>query len=446
LRVAPRILVVDDEDIARDNLAHVLKRDGYHVTAAASGQQALRLTETHEFDLILTDLKMEQIDGMEVLEKTKARHPDIEVIIITGYATIPSAIEALRKGAYHYIAKPYTLEEVREAVGEALERKKLRDETKDIRTKLAEDSPFLIGQSPRIQEISRLAKQVAATDSGVLVTGEPGTGKELVARKIHHYSRRSEGPFVAVQCGAFAHELMASDLFGQEGDASTAEKVGWLEAASGGTLFLDEVGELPLVLQARLMRAIQEKALFRAGGVRPIPLDVRFIAATGKDLKAAVESGAFRQDLFYRLSVVHIQMPPLAERKEDIPLLACHFLSRFSEAAGKDIRELGDDARELLIAYDYPGNVRELESIIERAVALEDGPAILPKDLPQDLQQLVIQTFRRDGQPLSLEEREKEYVKWVLRQVDGNKTKAAEMLGINRVSLWRKLKRYGLAD
>jgi DNA-binding NtrC family response regulator len=444
-----RILVVDDEPIARDNLEHILRREGYEVVTAASGQQALKLIEAQQLDLVLTDLKMERIDGMEVLEKTKARHPEIEVIMITGYATISSAIESLKKGAYHYVAKPFNLEEVRSAVRRALERKRLRDEARELKTLVKQDVPFLIGKSQKIQEITRLIKQVAPSESNVLVSGESGTGKELVARMIHHFSRRARGRFVAINCGAFTEELLANELFGHEKDAftgATSTKAGLLEAAAGGTVLLDEVGDMPLAMQVKLMRVIQERELLRVGGTKPIPLDVRFIAATNKDLKRSVEEGSFRQDLYYRLNVVSIRMPPLAERKEDIPLLACYFLDRYASAAGKQIEEISEEARELLVAYDYPGNVRELENIIERAVALEEERAILAKDLPPDLQQLVIQTFRRDGQLLSLEEREKEYVKWVLHQVDGNKTKAAEMLGINRVSLWRKLKRYGLAD
>lgn len=445
-----RILVVDDEEIARSNLEHVLRREGYQVATAASGQQALRLLEERDFDLVLTDLKMERIDGMEVLEKTKARRPEVEVIMITGFATISSAVEAVKKGAYHYIAKPYNLSEVREAVGKALERKRLRDGARELKSRAAEDeAPFLIGESPKIQEVTRLIKQVAGSESSVLITGESGTGKELAARMIHHYSRRSQGPFVAINCAAFSEELLANELFGHEKDAftgATTAKAGLLETAAGGTLFLDEIGDMPASMQAKLLRAVQEREIMRVGGTKAIPLDVRFVAATNQDLKRAVDEGKFRRDLFYRLNVVSLRLPPLAERKEDIPLLACYFLDRYATSAGKQINDISEEARELLTAYEYPGNVRELENIIERAVALEDGPTIMAKDLPADLQQLVIQTFRRDGQLLSLEEREKEYVKWVLHQVDGNKTKAAEMLGINRVSLWRKLKRYGLEE
>jgi len=444
-----RILVVDDEKIARDNLEHVLRREGYEVASAASGQQALRLIGAQEFDIVLTDLKMERIDGMEVLEKTKARHPEIEVIIVTGYATIPSAIEAVKKGAFHYVAKPYNLDEVRSAVAKALERKRLRDETRQIRAGAKENIPFLIGKSGKVQEIISLIKQVAPTDSNVLITGESGTGKELVARLIHYYSRRAKGPFTAINCGAFTEELLANELFGHEKDAftgATSTKAGLLETAAGGTVFLDEIGDMPSAMQIKMMRVLQQREVIRVGGTKAVPLDVRFVAATNKDLKRSAEEGSFRQDLYYRLNVVPVRMPPLAERKEDIPLLACYFLDRYAAAAGKAITDISDEARELLVAYDYPGNVRELENIIERAVALENDSVIMAKDLPPDLQALVIQTFRRDSHLMSLEEREKEYLKWMLHQVDGNKTKAAEMLGINRVSLWRKLKRYGLAD
>jgi DNA-binding NtrC family response regulator len=443
------ILVVDDEAIARDNLEHILRREGYQVVTASTGQQALRLLEEKVFDVVLTDLKMEQIDGMEVLEKTKSRHPNTEVVMITGFATVPSAIEALKKGAYHYIAKPFSLDEVRLTVRKALERKRLRDDTRELKVQAKGEQPFLIGRSQKVQEITRFIKQIGPTDSNVLITGESGTGKELAARMIHFCSRRAQGRLMAINCGAFTEELLANELFGHEKDAftgATTAKAGLLETAAGGTVFLDEVGDMPLSMQVKLMRVLQEREIMRVGGTKPIPLDVRFVAATNKDLKRAAEKGQFRQDLYYRLNVVSIRMPPLAERREDIPLLACYFLDRYATAAGKEINEISEETLDLLSAYDYPGNVRELENIIERAVALEEDQAVRPKDLPPDLQQLVIQTFRRDGQLLSLEEREKEYIKWVLHQVDGNKTKAAEMLGINRVSLWRKLKRYDMED
>jgi len=441
--------VVDDEAIARDNLEHILRREDYQVQTAASGQQALKLLEEHDFDLVLTDLKMERIDGMEVLEKTKARRPETEVIMITGFATVPSAIESLKKGAYHYIAKPFNLDEVRQTVRRALERKSLRDEAREVRVQAREEAPFLIGKSPKVQEITRFIKQIAPTESNILISGESGTGKELAAQMIHYYSRRAQGHLMAINCGAFTEELLANELFGHEKDAFTgasSTRVGLLESAAGGTVFLDEIGDMPLAMQVKFLRAVLEREVIRVGGTKPTPLDVRFVAATNKDLKRAAEEGTFRQDLYYRLNVVALRMPPLAERKEDIPLLACYFMDRYATAADKEINEISEEALELLSAYDYPGNVRELENIVERAVALENDQTILAKDLPPDLQQLVIQTFRRDGQLLSLEEREKEYVKWVLHQVDGNKTKAAEMLGINRVSLWRKLKRYGLVD
>lgn len=445
-----KILIVDDEEITLENLEHVLKKEGYEVVAVSTGVQALKHLESSEFDLVLTDLKMKKVDGMEILDKVKNRHPDTEVIMITGYATVSSAIEAMKKGAFHYVAKPFKLDEIRVVVKQATEKKQLRDENRELKRQLALQghAPLIIGKSKGILEITRLVQQVAPSDCNVLITGESGTGKELVAQSIHYYSGRAEKRFMAVNCGAFTEELLANELFGHEKEAFTgaaSTKIGLLETADGGTVFLDEVGDMPLSMQVKLMRVIQEKEVIRLGGTNSIPIDVRFIAATNKDLKKTIAEGTFRQDLYYRLNVVSIHMPTLMERKEDIPLLAYNFLNKYAQNGKKPVKEISLDALELLMSYDYPGNVRELENIMERAVALTNQETIEVRHLPFDLQQLEIHTFRRrESQLMSLEEREKEYIKWVLQQMDGNKSRTAEVLGIDRVSLWRKLKKYGL--
>lgn len=449
---AGRILVVDDEAIARENLEHILAREGYEVVSVDSGVDALKKLAGAEFDVVLTDLKMKQVDGMEVLSRTKEQYPGTEVIIITAYATVASAIEAMKKGAYHYIPKPYKIDEVRMVVGRALEKKQLKDELDGLRRECKGrwGTPSIVGKSRRMQEVTELVAQIAPTDCNVLIFGETGTGKELIARGIHEQSSRSENRFLAVNCGAFTEELLANELFGHEKDAftgATSTKVGLLEAANQGTVFLDEIGDMPSSMQVKLLRVIEERSLYRVGGTRPILVDIRIVAATNKDLNKEVKAGRFRKDLFYRLNVVSLHVPPLAERKDDIPLLAHHFLRQYAKAQEKAIEEISDEALEILLNYEYPGNVRELENIIERAVALCNGSVILPKHLPQELERLSFRVYRHPGHRLpTLEENEFEYIRWVLKRVDGNKTRAAEILGIDRVSLWRKLKRWGLEE
>ena len=447
-----RILVVDDEAIARENLEHILRKDGYDVVTADSGISALKKLSNTEFDLVMTDLKMKQVDGMEVLARIKEQYPDTEVVMLTAYATLSTAIEAMQKGAYHYIPKPYKIDEVRMIAKRALEKKALKDEIRVLK----KDShrgvgiPFLIGKSSKIQELVMLVEQIAPTDCNVLIFGETGTGKELFARAIHHLSGRAEKRFLAINCGAFTEELLTNELFGHEKDAftgATTTKIGLLEAANGGTVFLDEIGDMPASMQVKLLRVIEEKSLLRVGGTQPIKVDIRIVAATNKDLNREVETGGFRKDLFYRLNVVSLHLPPLAERRDDVPLLAHHFLGRYAEPQGKSIKGFSDEAMEVLMNYEYPGNIRELENIVERAVVLCNEEEILVKHLPQELGQYSLKVYRKPGHRFpTLEENEVEYVSWVLKQVDGNKTRAAEILGIDRVSLWRKLKRWGFDE
>lgn len=445
-----RILIVEDELIARENLDHVLSKEGYDTVAVESGFQAFQELEKGEFDLVMTDLRMQQVDGLQVLERTKELSPDTEVIMITGYATVSSAVEAMQKGAYHYLAKPYKIEEMRILVRKALEKRWLRQEVTDLKRQVESQKglPLLIGKTPQIEALKSTIQQIAPTEATVLILGETGTGKELVAKAIHHLSRRVDKRFLAINCGAFTEELLASELFGHERGAFTgarAVKKGLLESAPGGSIFLDEIGDMPLSMQVKLLRVLQEKTLIRVGGTTETPVDIRILAATNKDLKGQVERGAFRQDLFYRINVVTLYVPTLAERRDDIPLLCQHFLQKFAAAQGKQIERIDGEVMNLLMDYEFPGNIRELENIMERAVTLAAGPTIEVTHLPKDFQQPGFQVQRRPKKEFpTLEENEQEYITYILKQMNGNKTKAAEVLGIDRVSLWRKLKRLDL--
>jgi DNA-binding NtrC family response regulator len=444
------ILIVEDEFIARENLEHILQKEGYQTLSLDSGVKALKELEKREFDLVMTDLRMQQVDGMQVLERTRELYPDTEVIMITGYATVSTAVEAMQKGAYHYLAKPYKIDEVRILVRQALERRWLKQEVIELRHQIQTQKgiPQLIGKTPKIEALKNLITQIAPTDCTVLILGETGTGKELVAKAIHHLSSRSEQRFLAINCGSFTEELLAHELFGHEKEAFTGArgvKKGLLEVASKGTIFLDEIAEMSLSMQAKLLRVLQDRTFFRVGGTTEIPVDIRILAATNKDLKKEVEGGTFRQDLYYRLDVITVEVPPLSERKDDIPLLSQHFLEKFSAAQGKQVEKISHEVMDILMSYAFPGNVRELENIIERAVTLASDSTVEMSHLPADLREQRFDIQRRPkSELLTLEENEKEYIGWVLDQVNGNKTRAAEILGIDRVSLWRKLKRYSM--
>ena len=359
-----KILIVEDELIARENLDHVLKKEGYDTVAVDSGVRAFKELEKGEFDLVLTDLRMQQVDGMQVLERTKELYPDTEVVVITGFATVSTAVEAMQKGAYHYLPKPYKIEEVRILVRKALEKRWLRQEVTDLKRQVQSQKavPFLVGKSPKIEVLKQTIEQIAPSDATVLILGETGTGKELVAKAIHHLSLRAEKRFLAINCGAFSEELLANELFGHEREAFTGArgvKKGLLEAATGGTVFLDEIGEMPASMQVKLLRVLQEKTLMRVGATSEIPVDIRVLAATNKDLKGEVERGAFRQDLYYRINVVTLQVPPLVERQDDIPLLCQHFLRKYAEAQGKAVDKIAPEVMHgpatLRIPRQYPG-------------------------------------------------------------------------------------------
>jgi len=446
---AARILIVDDELIARQNLEHILRKEGYVTVCAENGEAAIRQLEHGEFDLVLTDLRMQPVDGMELLRTTKQLFPNTEVIMLTGYATVNSAVEAMQKGAYHYVAKPYNFEEVRVLVRQALDKRQLRLEVGELRRRLEDrqDVPLLIGNSQEMENLRKTIEQIAPADCSVLIQGETGTGKELVAKTIHRLSPRASNRFLAINCGALSEDLLANELFGHEKEAFTGArgiKKGLLEVAHGGTILLDEIGDMPLAMQVKLLRVLQERNLMRVGGTEEVPIDIRVLAATNKDLKYEVSQGNFRQDLYYRLNVIHLIVPRLADRKDDILLLSIHFLQKIARSQGKSVEAISDEVLDILMSYPFPGNVRELENIMHRAVTLAQGTAIEVHHLPPDLQQMAHKLHRPKREFKTLEENERDHIAWVLEQVDGNKTRAAEILGIDRVSLWRKLKRYGM--
>ncbi len=444
-----KILVVDDEPIARDNIVYMLRKDDqYEVSSVENGDKAIQLLKQQEYDLILTDLRMQGQDGMAVLATVKSLWPDTEVIIITGYATIDTAVEAMREGAYYYLAKPVQIDELMVLVQKALEKRKLKQEIMRLRQQVAAQSGAtkIIGNCPTTQLLKETIKQVAQLDCNVLIQGETGTGKELVARVIHELSPRASQRFVAFNCGAFTEDLITSELFGHEKGAFTGAsqvKKGLLELADGGTVFFDEVGELDLAMQVKLLRFLQERTFRRVGGTREISVDVRILAATNKDLKKESQEGTFRQDLFYRLDVLAIQVPSLAERRKDIPLLINHFLAKHAPSISA-IPKIPGDVMENLLTYQYPGNIRELENIAQRLLLPNSGD--VPASATREAVMADSFVFPNDGNTAwpSLEEHEKQYILQVLDEVEGNKSKAAKILQIDRVSLWRKIKRYGL--
>lgn len=434
------ILVVDDESVALRNLAHVLRKEGYSVTARQSGAGALVELEERRFDLVLTDLRMEQVDGWDVLRRTRDLHPDTGIIILTGYATLDSAVAAVKEGAYHFLAKPYRIEEIRQVVRAALEEgRRGREQAGQVN---------IVTQDPAMRRLLETARQIAPTDCTVLITGESGTGKELMARYVHQCSKRARGPFVAVNCGAFQEELLASELFGHEKGAYTgaeSRKRGLIEAAEKGTLFLDEIAEMTSAMQVKLLRVLQEREVLRVGSIEPFKVDVRVVAATNRDLQQAVADGRFRADLYFRLNVVNLEPPPLRERRDDAQLLAYYFLHRHAEAMGRKVTDISPEAVELLSDYDYPGNVRELANLIERGVALATGNRIEAEHLPETLRNLRVRVLPvGEIRWPTLEDYETGYIRQVLEHTGGNRVAASRILGIDRVSLWRRIKRVGL--
>ena len=448
---APVLLVADDDQVARELLAEALGREGYRVRVAAGGEECVRLAEAEPFDLALVDLRMPDLDGLGVLARLAAIQPELPVVILTAFATIETAIEAVNAGAADYLSKPFRLEEIKVVVRRTLEARRLARENLQYRQELKSRYGFeaLVGQSHPITEIYKLVARVAGLDTTVLIQGETGTGKELVARAIHEASPRADRPFVVVDCAALPETLFESELFGHERGAFTGAlgtRRGLLETSAGGTCFLDEIGELSAPLQAKLLRTLQGRTIRRVGGNDPIPVNVRVVAATNRDLHKLVAEGEFRDDLYYRLNVVTIVVPPLRERATDVPLLAQHFLEKFAQTSGRPIRRLAPEALALLAAYAWPGNVRELEHAIERAVALSSAETLVPDDFPLHLRQEPARAPRLPAAGMTLAEVKRWYVHKALEEAGGNKVRAAELLGIDRRTLYRIIERQATDD
>ncbi len=467
-----RILIADDEEGLRWVLEKGLRQEGYRVAAVKDGESALREVQAEPYDLIFLDVRMPGMDGLTLLSRLRGLRPEALVVIMTAHGTLETAIHAMQRGAYDYLAKPFDLDEVLLLVERALTAKRLTQEVAQLKTGLREVWEFgaLVGRHPRMQEVYKTIGRIAASDVTVLLRGESGTGKELVARAIHHYSRRAGRPFVAVSCAAIPGPLLESELLGHERGAFTdakERKLGKLELAHGGTIFLDEVGDMSLDLQAKLLRALQERSFERVGGHDLIRVNVRVLAATNRDLEALMREGRFREDLFYRLNVVTLVLPPLRERRGDIPLLADHFLAKYAADLGE--RGIAPEALDRLTGYDWPGNVRELENVIQRAMVMATGGVILPEHLPippvsaaasvtadATLEEMIEHKLTECvrglwGRPeaklydLIVGLVEKPLLKAVLRETRGNQVRAAALLGINRNTLRKKLKQHGIA-
>jgi two-component system response regulator PilR (NtrC family) len=453
-----KILVVDDEKSMCDFLEIMLQKEGYEVTSTTSGEKALELLDNTLYNMVLTDVRMPGTDGFEVLRKTKETSPDTVVIMITAYGSPEGAVTAIKEGAYDYVTKPFRVEEVKLTIKKSLERSSLIKENIRLRQAVEERYKFwnLIGKSPKMQRVYDLVEKVSQTKANVLITGESGTGKELVAKAVHYNSARKDRSFVTLNCGAIPENLLESELFGHMKGSFTgaiANKRGLLEMAEGGTLFMDEIGELPLPLQVKLLRVIQEREFKRVGGTEDIKVDVRIISASNQDLQQKVALGGFREDLFYRLNVIQIKIPPLRERKEDIPLLVNHFVRKYSADTGKEIEGISPEALELLLGYDFPGNVRELENIIERSITLETSPTIAERHIRSYLNERMISKsippsleIPEEGMDLNkvVEDLEKAFILKALEHTGGVKKKAAEVLGMNFRAMRYKLAKYGL--
>ncbi|NTV71578.1 MAG: sigma-54-dependent Fis family transcriptional regulator [Azonexaceae bacterium] len=444
-----RILVVDDEEIARQNLMHVLGREGWQVDCAADGAQATALINANHYQLVLTDLRMPGIDGLTLLHSIKERDEAIEVIVITAHASAGSAVEAMRAGAFFYIEKPFRIADVRKIVHEALEKWQLKRENFALKVELAQstNSSRIVSCSEVMQRLLATATQIAPTDCTVLIHGETGVGKELIARHIHERSNRASSPFIAINCGVLSEELLANELFGHERGAFTGAattKPGLLEVAEGGTLFLDEVTEMPPTIQVKLLRVLQEREFSRLGGSQVIKANIRILAATNRNPLEAVTAGILRQDLYFRLNILGLEIPPLRERKGDLAILVAHLLSRHAVRMGKPIPQISNGAMMHLLNYAFPGNIRELENILERAVALCGTQLIDETLLPENVISALPANSRTstDAPIKTLAEMERKHILDVLKYCDGNKAQAANVLGIDRVSLWRKVKSY----
>jgi len=476
-----QVLIVDDEPNLRKILAAQLSRDGYDVLLAEDGEEGLALLREHHIDLVVTDLKMPKVDGMTLLREALKEQADLPIVMITAHGTVDTAVEALKLGAFDYLTKPFDKDEVRQVVAKALKTKALSDVEATLPTAAEEkDIPGarfgIIGESPGVTEVYSVLQRVADSPTTVLVTGESGTGKELVARALHDHSSRKSKPFIKVNCAAIPKELIESELFGYERGAFTGavtSKPGRFELANGGTLFLDEIGEIPVEMQVKLLRVLQESEFERVGGIKTIRVDVRLVAATNRDLKKLIAQGTFREDLFYRLNVVSIRLPALRERNTDIPLLVDHFLRKFNERLKKSVSGVEPEALELLSAYGWPGNIRELENVMERAVLFCDGQKLRSEDLPGELRgsagtstpsgsispaagsepppgvdvgSLPAEGGLKEHVKVAMSRLERDLVSRALKQTNGNVTHAARLLKISRKGLQLKMKELGLRE
>ncbi|MFW6140079.1 MAG: sigma-54-dependent transcriptional regulator [Acidobacteriota bacterium] len=452
-----KILIIDDEQSILDLLDMVFKKQGYAVETALSADKAFKLINEDDIDLVLTDVKLPQKSGMEILKYVKKNKPEIPVIMITAYGTIKQAVEAFKTGAVDYVLKPFDIEELKIIVEKGLKERRLKEENVLLKKELKERYSFknMIGRSKPMQEIFGLIEKISGTDSTVLITGESGTGKEMAARAVHFHGKRKEKPFVTVNCGALPENLLESELFGHVKGAFTgavAHKKGMFQVAHKGTLFLDEIGEMSPQTQVKVLRAIQEKTIRRVGGTEEIPVDVRIISATNQDLKEKLKQGTFREDLFYRLNVITLNMPPLRERKEDIPSLVNHFLKKHCEKMGIQMKRVAPEVFSVFEAYPWPGNIREAENVIERIVAIEERETITRNSLPDEL----LQPHESAGEDINLgpgfdlnrvlDDLTEKYIKKALNQTNGSMKKACSLLGVNYRSLRYLIDKHGIRD
>lgn len=450
-----KILVVEDQDAMRESLVIAFRDEGYQVEGVASGEEAIRrLNGNNVYDLVVTDLKMKKVDGLEVLKAAKTASPSTEVALITAYGTISTAVQAIRDGAYDYVTKPFRHQEILKVAKKAIEKKSLKDRVRYLEGEIRDKYRFegIVGSSNAVLEVLKITSQVCRTESTVLVTGESGTGKELIARAIHYNSHRKDGPFVVINCGALPENLQESELFGHVRGSFTGairDKIGLFQHAQKGTILLDEIGETLPSTQVKLLRFLQDGEIRPVGGNKAIYVDTRIVAATNENLDKAVESGKFRKDLFYRINVIRIHLPPLRERREDIPLLVEYFLEQITEKLKKGTRTFSKEAMQALMNYDWPGNIRELQNIMERAVALSRKDLIDLDEIPLPLERFAALTTtpmedekRKSFIVTTLAEQEKNAIIEALNKYSGNQTKVAQILGISTTTLWRKIKKY----
>ncbi|MCP3899458.1 MAG: sigma-54-dependent Fis family transcriptional regulator [Desulfobacteraceae bacterium] len=440
-----RILIVDDEMVIRESLAAWLERDGYILSSVSSGEKAIEILKVKSFDILLVDIQMDGISGMDVLKHVKEHYPDIDVIMITAFGSIPSAVEAMRLEAFDYLLKPFDPEELGVLIRKTIDHQDTKKENQYLKEEYKQRTRFesMIGQSMPMQEIFNLIEDIHNTDSTVLITGETGTGKGLAAKAIHTNSKVKDGPFVSVNCGAIPGHLMESELFGYQKGAFTDAKEtrkGRLEMANGGTLFLDEIGEISMRMQIDLLQVLEDKIFYRVGGTQPISAHFRVIAATNANIEQAILDRTFREDLFYRLNVITFVMPLLRNRREDIPLLANHFLAQFTQEVNSGVERISRDAMDELMLHDWPGNVRELSNAIERAVVVCRTRSIAPEDLP------IVKTLENElkNKYFSLNDIERRHIIQILDDTEWNISKSASILGIDRSTLYNKIKRYNL--